>query len=363
MPTSILKTAVANGKDYLRSRQRKSKSKVVQSLVKEPQPTNSVGTVIFAEFSNTHFAAGGKVTAPSYLPVFSDLLRQHGLKTVITTSARDLSAAIVDTDYTVVVLIYGEDQFIPDYLGLKDCLARADLVFNHTDTGKIICNKKATHLFLSNKDVPMPAAQFEGIATKQVFSNHNTSTGADVSVLAAQSLLNSERYNTEFIDTKVKIGSEHYYTTIRLMCVGGTVTHCYVRARIAQDGNPSVHAKNTPIDAKLLNVLYAELIEPRKQKLSELAVKVSQALGLGFYSHDILIDTKTQKIYLAEVGFKFNDPSFLMRMSPVLAGVPTMTGFTTAEDTARNSFPAFLEIVTAHKTASTKMGALGDVQR
>jgi hypothetical protein len=362
MPTSILKNIVANCKAYLHQRHRKSKSRAVQSLVKEAQPINSVGTVIFAELSKTEFGGKGKITAFSYLPIFSDLLRKNSYRTIVVTTVKDLSRAIMDGEYTVVVLIYGEDQFVPDYPGLNDVLARAQLVFNHTETGKLICNKKATHIFLSNQGVPMPAAQFDEIATKTVFSNHNASTGAQVSVLPTLSVLDSERYNTEFIDTRVKIAGEYYHTAIRLMCIGGAVTHSYVRARNVQDENPSVHAKNTAIDANLLNTLHAALIEPRKHELSELAAKISQALGLGFYSHDILIDSKTTEIYLAEVGFKFDDRIFLSRMSPVLADVPSMARFMTTEDSARNSFPAFLEIVTAHKSASAEIGALGDIQ-
>lgn len=357
---SAVKSIITLGKARLRKHQIKLQSHAVQRLVKEPQPINSVGHVIFAEFSKTKFAAHGKVTADRYLPVFSDLLRQHGYKTTITTTVQDLSKAIVDGDYTVVILVYGEDHFIPDYPDLTENLLRADLVFNQIASGKIICNKRATHDFLSNKGVPMPAAQFEGIATKPVFSNHNTSTGADVSVLAAQSLLNSERYNTEFIDTRLQIDNEHYHTTIRLMCVGATITHASVRARSVKDGSASVHGKNTPVDASLLNSVYDEIVAPRLPELHDMAEKISQAMGPGFYCHDVLVETATGHIYLAETGFKFDILSFCKRMANILPDVPAMAGFTTAEDTAKNSFPAFLEIVDAHKNASTKNAALCD---
>ena len=294
------------------------------------------------------------MTAHRYLPVFLDLLRQNGFKTVITTTVRDLALAIVEGGYTVVVLVYGEDQFIPDYPGLTETLARADLVFNHIEAGKIICNKRATHVFLSKKGVPMPAAQFEGIATTQVFSNHNTSTGADVSIMAAQSLLNSDRYNTEFIDTKVQIGQEYYYTTIRLMCVGATVTHASVRARSVKEGGASVHGKNTPVNADLLNAVYDAIVVPKRDALNDLAEKISQALGPSFYSHDVLVDSTTGKIYLAETGFKFDILDFCKRMETVLPDVPSMAGFTTAEDTARNSFPAFLTIINPNKNGATQ---------
>ena len=362
MVKSAMINVISTVKDHLRKRRRKSQSKAVQRLVKTGQPTNAVGTVIFAEFSKTRFAAGGKITAFRYLPVFSDLLRMNGFKTTIITTVRDLSLAILDTEYTVVVMIYGEDQFIPNDPGLNDALARADLVFNHSDSGKIICNKKATHIFLSKNGVAMPAAQFDDIATRPVFSNHNNSTGAPVSVLAAQSLLDADRYNTEFIDTKVTIDDEHYYTTIRLMCVGGTVTHASVRARSVRDGSASVHGKNTPVNAALLNAVFDKIVAPRLPALNEMAERISLALGPGFYSHDILVDATTGKIYLAETGYKFDIWDFCRKMAPILPDVPAMAGFTTPEESARNNFPAFMDIVNSHKDASAKQAALAESQ-
>lgn len=324
-------------------------TRLLERLTKRPQPETAKGTVIFAGLSKMKFSGGGKIHAFEYLPTFGDLLRENGYRSVYTTSVNGLKQAIAEADYAVVVLVYKEVGFIPDDPRLSAILSKADFVLHHPETGTLISDKSATNKYLTARGIRMPEVQTEGTSTQAVFSNHNEASGADVWVVSEGTELDTERYNTSFIDTRVTFEGDDYYTSVRLMCIGAEVTHAYVRARKVSENNPSVHARDTPVNSDLINFLYDHIIVPNMPALRALAEQVADALGPGFLSHDVLVEQKTGQIYLAETGTKFDDPSFYRRMSPILRKVPSMAGFTTAREIAQNSFPAFLDFLDAQK--------------
>ena len=325
-------------------------SQILERLTPTPQPEQPKGTVIFAGLSSNKFSGGGKIHAFEYLPAISRLLREDGYRSEYTTTVSGLKSAIAQAEYAIVVMVYKEVDFIPKDPRLTDVLAQADLVFHHPETGALISDKSATNAFLTTKGIQMPEVQSDTTSSQAVFSNHNEGSGADVWVVSEGDALQADRYNTSFIDTRVTFAGDEYYTSVRLMCVGRTVTHAYVRARKVTENNPSVHARDTPINSDLINMLFETIIVPNEAALQELAAQVADAIGPGFLSHDVLVEQSTGKIYLAETGTKFDDPSFYRRMSSILRQVPSMKGFTNAREIAENSFPAFLELIEKHRS-------------
>jgi hypothetical protein len=129
------------------------------------------------------------------------------------------------------------------------------------------------------------------------------------------------------------------------MCVGPYVTHAFVRARDVSEGNPSVHLKDTPHDAVLINALEKRLIEANTAQFSELAERVYEALGPGFYAHDILVETNSNRALMCETGFKFNDAPYMEWVQSVRSQVPSWNPVHTAEQAATAALKPFLSIV------------------
>jgi hypothetical protein len=143
-----------------------------------------------------------------------------------------------------------------------------------------------------------------------------------VVVLDSIAEADASRYNTALVDTRISHDGRSYYTCVRLLCVGSRIVHAYVRARHVEEGSPSVHSGDTPLDADLMNFLQRRLVDDRLDEMAELAAKVAAALGPGFYAHDVLVDVEGGAPLLGETGFKFNDAAYRRRLAPVAAEIP-----------------------------------------
>ncbi len=309
------------------------------------QPQRPQGTVIFAAFSNCGFSGCGKVNSTKYLPKFCELLRGHGFRTEFVSTAKGLENEVSEANYSIVILIYNEVAHVPNCPQLLETLERSDVVFNHPKVGALIGNKSAANKFFSDCGVLMPKIQIGAAATERVFSNRNSDSGAEVWLVPKGDALDGMRYNTKFIDTRISVNNREYYTTVRLMCIGGIVTHSFVRARSVDEGNPSVHAKDTPVEGRLMNALYEMIIEPNRRAFLDLARQIADALGPGFYSHDVLIEKTTQRVFLAESGFKFDDATYYGRLAPIVPEIPSMKGFSSSKEAAESSIQAFLTVI------------------
>ncbi len=136
------------------------------------------------------------------------------------------------------------------------------------------------------------------------------------------------------------------------MCIGEVITHAFVRARPVTSGSPSVHTKDTPVDLDMLSALYSQLVGPNEQSLQELANRIANAAGPGFYAHDVLIDAQTKKAYLAETGYKFDDRSYCKRMSNIVSALPSMKGFSNPAEVAKNTAPVFIDLLETDRNAN-----------
>ena len=278
-----------------------------------PQPIEVKGRVIITGLGPGEFHGPGKVQPNLFFPDFCIALKDAGIETKFVTTAKELSDEI--NDNCCVIHIYREVSVRIDTDDILNAQTGAKLVFNHPCMGPIIARKNETHHLLTRHGIKMPSmSNFSNL----VFSNSLQDSGADVQLLHDTSKINHERYNTEFIDTSVSYKGKSYYTTVRIMCIGEAILHAYVRARDLQEGSPSVHAHDTPLDPILIEHLQLVLVDENFEKLKLLTAKISRILGPGFYSHDILIDNVTKEIYLCETGFKFNDWAYTNRLAPII---------------------------------------------
>ena len=308
-------------------------------------PSTPKGTVVFAGLTKQQLHVCGKMSPARVLPAICNALRSEGYYTFFACSEAELARFQNCSGPVIVVMLYGEDDTkgVPESASLIELLQDAELVFNNPRAGSIIRSKRRTHEVLTAAGVLMP--ELKAVADKPVFSNANASSGAKVKVLEAGEQLDNERYNTEFIDTRQRVNGKEYYTTVRLLCVGPYVTHAFVRARDVSEGDPNVHLKNTPRDARLIKVLEQRLIEPNGAQFSELAERTYDALGPGFYAHDILVEAGSNRVLMCETGFKFNDAPFAEWVEAVKSQLPAWKPLYTAEQAAIAAVTPFLEIV------------------
>ena len=320
----------------------------------QPPPLSPRGTVVFAGLTQQKLHVCGKMSPARFLPAICNVLRSEGYHTFFACSEAELASFQNCSRPLVVVMLYGEDDTngVPESESLWELLKVADVVFNHPRVGSIIRSKRRTHQFLTAAGVQMPG--LKELADTAIFSNADASSGASIKLLEAGAQLDCERYNTEFIDTRRLVNGKEYYATVRLMCVGSYVTHAFVRARDVSEGDPSVHLKDTPHDAELINTLERQLIEPNKVQFSELAQRTYDALGPGFYAHDILVEAGSNRVLMCETGFKFNDASFAEWVEAVRSQRPTWNPLHTAEQAAIAAVKPFLDTVSSNTSLKTR---------
>ncbi|MDZ7904759.1 MAG: hypothetical protein U5N55_02560 [Cypionkella sp.] len=157
----------------------------------------------------------------------------------------------------------------------------------------------------------------------QVFSNLEMGSGKRVIVTKDNTNISEDRYNTRFIDTRIDFGGKTWYTMFRIQAVGGHIHHCYVRARDTAERAPSVHSKDTPANAGLIEHLYDKLIAPRRSEIFHHTRKMGEILGPGFYAHDMVVCQETGTLYMVESGFKFNDSPYANYLKSVQDDTPS----------------------------------------
>lgn len=221
---------------------------------------------------------------------------------------------------TAIVHVYGEDHRRIDTEELREIEKAAALVYNSATVGPVIADKEKARVRLCGAGVLMPEADMGNADV--VFSNSRLGTSQEVSVVYPGQALDADRYNTRYIDTTVDYRGKKYYTTIRLLCISDRIVHAYVRARDVAEGSPSVHAKDTPLDPELLAHLQSKLVEGHRPQIQNVADRIFSALGPGFYAHDLMIEANTQKVYVCETNFKFDDSSFSERTRPISGMIP-----------------------------------------
>jgi hypothetical protein len=186
---------------------------------------------------------------------------------------------------------------------------------NRLETGELMIDKTRTNRALTAAGIPMPKLILDKEARTRVFSNVNDASQKPVSLHEAGASLDSGRYNTEFIDTSFRFNGKDYYVVLRAMCVGRTCYMIMPWGTPIEAGNPSVHGSNASLDAGLLNALEEQVVLPRKSLILEICQRMGQVLGLGFYKHDMLPATGSDRVFVCETTFKFNSASSHQRLA------------------------------------------------
>ena len=309
----------------------------------ELQPTKLRAKIVIAAMGPDGLNTRGKVKPKRFFPPFCRVLAQCGVASVYVNDIVEMERELRSSDAMPTILIDLVNEVYDDLdayeiPGGLDTMPSA--IFNSRSVAKIIGDKKATNRFLSNNDILMPC--LANPESKKIFSNARIGSKEQVFVYGDAKEIDSYRYNTEFVDTKIRYGSDYYYTTVRLMSIGTHLLSVYVRARDVKENNPSVHNADTPRDRALLNFLYDQLIESRLEEFSLLAEKMGSALGPGFYAHDVLVDNDSSELYVCETGFKFFDDSYWHRMGDVIEGRKFQAGFVDQETYAGYAASVFV---------------------
>lgn len=285
-------------------------------------PAAQTGQVIFCGFSSGGFNGQGKVDARSFFPAFCKTLHQAGMATHFAHTPNEMLRHLKPE--TCLVHIYRE--IAPENISLYEQamrqVAKADgahrgAVFNDPTLGAMIARKDLTNSHLSKAGIAVPRMVTSDDTDAPVFANDIASTGAEVAIG-----YDPDRYNTEFIDTRVPYKGKDYYTTVRLLCVGGALIHCNVGARDASE-SASVHGRDAPMDPEMLEYLQGVLVHSRIDALKDLAKKLGDVLGLGFFGHDLVICNKTGIPHVCEVGFKFDANAYRTHLAPLADQLPS----------------------------------------
>jgi hypothetical protein len=97
-------------------------------------------------------------------------------------------------------------------------------------------------------------------------------------------------------------------------------------------GDASVHNTDTPIDAELWNALYQRIVIPQTPAIESLCDQIAKVLGIGFFSHDILPESSSDRLLVCETGFKFDDYLFRSHLM-------SLSGQLVADDFLSDRFP------------------------
>lgn len=194
------------------------------------------------------------------------------------------------------------------------------LIVNGTWIARVIRDKALSNRIFAGAGIPVPEA-CRGHASGTVFSNAIKGSGRDVWLVGEGEPLPADRHNVRFIDTSQAFGGTRYYVSLRAMCFGVDCHAVYVRARPVSDNNPSVHARNTPVDADLLAHLNETVAVPRRAQIERMCRQIGTVLGPGFYACDILPEN-TGALYLSEVGFKYDDYTHREHFLPIRDQIP-----------------------------------------
>lgn len=217
------------------------------------------------------------------------------------------------------------------------------VIFNSTKTGKILRDKRRLNTFLRKEGIGVPAMVESETSTTKTLSNAAIGSHKPVVVYDVGEPLDHDRYNTAFINTVREYSGKTCYVCLRALAVSTKLVSVYVRARPTDDGDPSVHSRDTPVDADLINHLYREVAAPNTPRIENLCYQLGRVLGPGFYAHDILPCTDTGRLLVCESGFKFNDNTLRKHLLSIGRELPFSDLFTDEE--ALRAAEAFLTVV------------------
>lgn len=225
---------------------------------------------------------------------------------------------------SLVLLLLNEDSVLRDqsdeakrFIEFETYCALQGIQLIHTFSQSMrIASKKMTNAILRSHAVPVPQMQ-SGRAVGSVFSHGNVASHGEIELLSQGDAIPDGTFGAEYIDCTHSFDGRDYHVCIRLLCVGPHVNSAFLRARNTQDGNPSVHTRDTPPDPDLINDLTQRLVTPNRWRFSKLAQGVSNSLGFGFFALDVLA-ARDGQLLVCEVGYKLDDVLYRSWMAPLM---------------------------------------------
>ena len=277
-----------------------------------------------------------KVSPELYFPALGETAAALGIKVRLVPDPRDLAGLLRRFANPLFVLVYNEEtsdrEMVLDVAFLLERSRPEALIVNHPRTCLTLGDKKQVHELYTKNGIPMPARITAAVAGEAVFSNETAGSGASIRLLRAGEALDDGRYNTAYVDTVHQIAGTDYHVCLRALAVGGDCISAFARARPVADGDASVHAKNTPVDAALMNHLDEQVVRPNLPKIREICADIGRVQGLGCYVHDILPCRTSGQLLVCESGLKFDDRTIRQRMAPIAALTPVFADMVSGEE-------------------------------
>jgi hypothetical protein len=270
--------------------------------------------VVLVLFRDDPFGRRGAKLSPRFFnPIFRQVLGEYGIG-LEECWADELVRSPERYRNQLVILVYAEVWALTNiaFESTVEQTERAarehnNIVLHGIELGRLVADKDRTNRVLCKAGISVPKLVTENTAAFEVFSNENAATHATAFVQDPGAELDVNRYNTAYIDTTHYYAGQIYYVALRAMSVGAKCTAIYVRARPINDGDPSVHSTDTPLNIELLNHLHREIVTPRKNAIINLCEAIGTRLGLAFFAHDILPCNTSKSLYVCETNFKFDD--------------------------------------------------------
>ncbi len=225
----------------------------------------------------------------------------------------------------VCVLVYNEEdnhKHQNRFSILEGLEEREDLLFfNSSKIGRIISDKSGASKLFEKSNIPVPQ-RLEAGAEPPFFSMPANGTQAGGHVVADVSKIPHGNLTTEYIDTRQIFEGEEYHVSVRVLAIGATLVDAWIRAVPAKYGQVTVHTGDTPLNPELIHYLHNMLVTQKLDALIDLAARLGDSLGPGFYAHDLLYDVKRGQYFVCESEFKFDDPGYRARLFPISAHLP-----------------------------------------
>jgi hypothetical protein len=284
-------------------------------------PADRPRQIVFTGFARFGFGAKGKVYAEDYFPAFTRRMAENGVDCHFVWDEDGLERHMTGKP-TAIVHMMNEEKVWPYNPRIRAAEAQADFVFCSKRAANLLKEKPVTNRFLTPRGIPMPRMLAPEETGLRAFSNAAEGSGKRIIVTDSPETLDPARYNTAFIDTRVPFEGKTYYTMFRIQAVTRKVLHAYVRARDTAEKAASVHSKDTPADAGLIEMLFDLLIRPRQDEITAFTDRIGRILGPGCYACDMVVCNSTGKMFMVEAGFKFNDSPYAKYLESVADRTP-----------------------------------------
>lgn len=318
-------------------------SKIYNHMYTRSTTRKNKGICIIATISPVPVRWLGKMRSRTFLKPFCIEVSRLGYFVRFANSVAEIERYLEDEKITILLNVIGEDVFTISSRALEHLEKKPSVTFNSLRVGLIIADKLKTQQTLTSHGVLMPRI-LDGASGG--FLRARSGTNLPTKFLAERpegaAIDDKKAIVNEFIDTTVDWENENFYTSVRLLCINDKIIHKYVRARSCRDQDPSVHASDTPLNSDFLNYLQDTVINPNIDCFAEIAKKIYDALGDGFYAHDILVERSSGRLLVCETGYKFDDYSFWMRIRSIKKALDIHSIFFPPEEFAKKSAAIFV---------------------